>query len=75
MVLCVFLKGRFEFDVFPVRRVLGHEGRPLLLIKLKRKSDLGLRGSGAPVRGAHLGGFEESHCVGLIEAPRPHQFP
>jgi len=42
MALGVFLKGGFEFNVFPISAVLCDQGRSLFLGKFKREADAGL---------------------------------
>jgi hypothetical protein len=50
MALGVLFEGGFEFDVFPVRAVLGYQGRPLFLGEFKRETGSGLQESRVTVR-------------------------
>lgn len=71
MTLCVFLKGGFEFDVFPIRAVLGDQNRPLFLGEFERETGAGFQKPGVTVRNEVEIKSDESHGVVQTEAPRP----
>ena len=71
MALCVFFKGGFELDIFPICAVLRHKGRPLFLCELKRKTGAGFQESRVTMGNVVRIKLDVSYGAMETEAPRP----
>lgn len=71
MALRVFFKGRFEFDVLPIRVILGNQGRPLFLGEFEREAGAGFQEARVTVRDTVEIKLDEPYGVVETEAPRP----